>query len=288
MNNRTIIIYLAIIYLASWALQLFAIFGTNGINSDKAEIYLMLTMLSPAIITIIYLIKNEDLRKKLLWKPNIKILKSTLIAVFIPTMIAFTTLFICSTFGFGSSGWFVFTSSSVNITGGPWVLGLGVNNWFHAIGNVALTALVFSLMNGIPAAAEEFAWRGFLQGILIDKLGITKGIIALGLAWSFWHLPALLAGYNHPDYPILGGFILQPIQEIAVSFFLAWLTISCKSFIPAAIAHGAGNSIQEGVVRNINLDGSPIYKDLTVLLITVIIGLIYWYILSKKKITTHA
>ena len=107
----------------------------------------------------------------------------------------------------------------------------------HTIVNIVVTAIAFSLMNGIPAAAEEFTWRGFLQGILIDKLGITKGVVALGLIWSFWHLPALLAGYNHPEHPILGSFFLQPIQEISISFFFAWLTLKSKSFIPAAIAH---------------------------------------------------
>jgi len=96
-------------------------------------------------------------------------------------------------------------------------------------------------------------------------------------------LPALLAGYNHPEYPILGSFLLQPIQEIAVSFFLAWLTISSRSFIPAAIAHGAGNSIQEGVISNINLQSPTIYKDLTVLLITVFVGLIFWFVLTKNE-----
>jgi membrane protease YdiL (CAAX protease family) len=106
-------------------------------------------------------------------------------------------------FGFGSSKWFKFSFESVNILGGPWLLGTGMNNWFHTVSNITLTAFAFSIMSGIPAAAEEFTWRGFLQGIFIEKLGVTRGIVVLGLVWSFWHLPALLAGYNHPEYPIL-------------------------------------------------------------------------------------
>jgi len=205
------------------------------------------------------------------------------VAVLIPTFIAFVSLWVCTKFGFGYSGWFKFSADSVTISGGPWILGHGSHNWLHAIANIILTALAFSIMNGIPAAGEEFAWRGFLQGILIEKLGITKGIIVLGLVWSFWHLPALLAGYNHPHYPVLGSLLLQPIQEVAVSFFLAWLTITSKSFIPAAIAHGAGNSIQEGVINNIKLQSPFIYKDLTVLAVTVITGLVFWYISTKKQ-----
>jgi len=288
MDNKKIFIYLVIIYLVSWTIQLFAIFGTSGISSDEAELFLLLTMLTPTIVTIIYLIKNKSLRSKLVWKPRINAFATVLLGVLIPTIIAFATVMVCSTFGFGSSEWFKFTSESVTISGGPWLLGNGTNNWFHTIANITLTALAFSIMSGIPAAAEEFTWRGFLQGILIDKLGITKGIVVLGLVWSFWHLPALLAGYNHPDYPILGSFLLQPLQEIAISFFLAWLTISSKSFIPAAIAHGAGNSIQEGVINNIKLQSPIIYKDIAVLLITIIVGLIFGFILIKKERMTNA
>lgn len=288
MDNKKIFIYLAIIYLVSWTIQLFAIFGTSSIGSDEAELFLLLTMFTPTVITIIYLIKNKSLRSKVIWKPRINVFATVLLGVLIPTIIAFVSVMICSAFGFGNSEWFKFSSESVTISGGPWLLGLGTNNWVHAIANIALTALAFSLMSGIPAAAEEFTWRGFLQGILIAKLGITKGVVVLGLIWSFWHLPALLAGYNHPDYPILGSFLLQPIQEIAISFFLAWLTITSKSFIPAAIAHGAGNSIQEGVINNIKLQSPTIYKDISVLLITVIVGLIFWFILTKKEKMTYA
>lgn len=283
MDNKKIFVYLVIIYLVSWTIQLFAIFGTSGISSDEAELLLLLTMLTPTVTTIIYLIKNKSLRSKVIWKPQINVFTTILLGVLVPTIIAFLCIMVCSTLGFGNSEWFKFTSESVTISGGPWLLGLGTNNWFHAIANIALTALAFSLMSGIPAAAEEFTWRGFLQGILIDKLGITKGVALLGLIWSFWHLPALLAGYNHPDYPILGSFLLQPIQEIAISFFLAWLSLSSKSFIPAAIAHGAGNSIQEGVISNIKLQSPIIYKDISVLIITVIVGLIFWFLLTKRK-----
>lgn len=146
-----------------------------------------------------------------------------------------------------------------------------------------MTAFVFSFINGIPSAAEEFTWRGFLQGILIEKFGITKGIIFLGLIWSFWHLPAFLAGYNQPEHPFLGSFLLEPIQEITISFFYAWLTISSKSIIPAAIAHGAGNSKQEGVFNNINLQYPTIYQDIIILIITVVIGLIFWYKMDHDK-----
>jgi membrane protease YdiL (CAAX protease family) len=96
-----------------------------------------------------------------------------------------------------------------------------------------------------------------------------------------WHLPAQLAGYNFPDNPIFGSFIISPIELIAVSFFLGWLTLKSGTFIPAAIAHGAGNSIQEGVISNINIHVPRIYEDLITLLTTVVIGLVFLYLINK-------
>lgn len=282
MEYKKLLTYLIIIYLFSWIVQLFAIFGTAGIQSEEAEWYLLFTMLTPTLVTSGYLLKDKSLRSKVLWKPRLNVFGTVLMGVFIPTIIAFSTVAICSISGIGVSDWFTFGNEHVTISGGPWVLGLGTTNWIHTILNIALTALAFSLLSSVPAAAEEFTWRGFLQGVLIDKLGVTKGVVVLGLIWSFWHLPALLAGYNHPDYPVLGSFVLQPIQEIAVSFFLAWLTITSKSFIPAAVAHGAGNSIQEGVISNIKLEMPILYQDLVTISITVLVGLIFWFLLSKK------
>src|SRR5690606_23069025 len=119
--------------------------------------------------------------------------------------------------------------------------------WPAFIANVALTGMWFALFNATVAVGEEFGWRGFLQGHLIARMGTTDGIVLLGFIWSMWHLPSLLAGYNFPEYPLLGATVLFPVQLIAASFFLGWLTLRAGSFWPAAIAHGATNSIQEGV-----------------------------------------
>jgi len=282
MSNRQVLTYLGAIFAVSWLLQLCAIFITSDIDSEEAEIWLVLTMFVPALVTIIFLFVFKPLRSRLLWKPNLKVFAMILAGILVPTIIAFAVLTFLQLMGYGQSGWFDFSTSGVQVSGGPWVLGTANQSWAFFLANILATGVVFSVLNGIPAAGEEFAWRGFLQGILIGKLGRAKGIIVLGLIWSFWHLPALLAGYNFPEHPIIGGFIISPIELVAVSFFLAWLTLSCKSFIPAAIAHGAGNSIQEGVIANIKLSVPGIYEDLTTLCITVVIGLVFWYLISKS------
>lgn len=130
---------------------------------------------------------------------------------------------------------------------------------------------------------EEFAWRGFLQGHMIERFGTIGGIAVLGLFWSFWHLPSLLAGYNYPDYPVLGGFVLFPIALVASAFFLGWLTLKARSFWPAAIAHASTNSIHEGVISNIQMTAPRLYEDLTTIGIEVAIGLVCLALLRAHR-----
>jgi membrane protease YdiL (CAAX protease family) len=280
-TNKQLLFYCGLIFFLSWTLQILAIITTGNINSESAEVWLIATMFIPLFVTIGFLVKSKSLRSKLLWRPNLKIFGTIIIAFLIPTVIAFLVLFVIEIMGYGQSGWFEFYADGASISGGPFLLGLGKQSWLMFTINILATAAAFSLMNGIPAAGEEFAWRGFLQGQLTQRCGNIKGIVILGFIWSMWHLPAQLAGYNFPDNPIFGSFIISPFELIAVSFFLGWLTLKSGSFIPAAIAHGAGNSIQEGVISNINIHVPRIYEDLIILLTTVVIGLVFLYLINK-------
>jgi membrane protease YdiL (CAAX protease family) len=118
---------------------------------------------------------------------------------------------------------------------------------------------------------------------MIEAFGVSKAILLLGLFWSFWHLPLLLVGYNHPENPILGAFVLSPIELVGVSFFYGWLTIRSGSFWPAAIAHAAGNSIQEGVVSHLHLLEPALYSNLYRTATAVIVGLICWVALVAGR-----
>ncbi len=276
--------YLGIIFILSWALQGLAIQTEGGINGEQAELWLVATMFIPALVSIIFLIRHKQLRSNILWKPNRRIFSSILIAVLVPTLIAFVVVAWVQQAGFGHSRWFVFSSAGVDISGGPWLLGKGNQTWLYFIGNIGVTGLFFSLLNAIPAAGEEFAWRGFFQSLLTKRFGTIRGIVLLGVIWSLWHLPAQLAGYNYPENPVLGSFILSPIELVSVSLFLGWLTIRTKSFIPAAVAHGAGNSIQEGVIGSLELSVPRVYEDILTLSVTMIAGLLFWYLLKTSHI----
>jgi uncharacterized protein len=141
-----------------------------------------------------------------LWKANWRTLAFAPYAVVIPTLVAFGEIGIFSWMGWGRSAWFQFSTAGVQVSGGRWLLDRGEQTWPTFICNVAVTATAYSLVGLIFAVGEELGWRGYLQGRLIQRLGLSEGVVCLGLLWSFWHLPLLLAGYNYPENRYLGAF----------------------------------------------------------------------------------
>jgi uncharacterized protein len=284
MRLRIIALYCALAIALSWGFQALAVTFGGDINSDAAGVWLAATMLTPLALTIGFLILHPPARRGFLWKPSWPMWPLLAVGFIVPTLTAFAYVAIMQAAGWGDSGWFAFGADDVSVAGGPWVLGLGPQDWGRFIANVLLTAAMFSALNGLVAAGEEFAWRGFLQGQLVRRFGLTKGVAILGLFWAAWHFPAQALGYNHPDYPLLGAVLLSPIELIASSFFLAWLTIRAGSFWPAAIAHGAVNSIREGVISDVTLTVPPIHEDMVLIALEIVVGLFCWAALRRSRL----
>jgi len=283
MRGRAIALYCLLTYGIAWAMQFAALRATGGdLESDAAGPWLATTMFVPGLVTILFLVFHKPARAGLLWKPTWRMIPMLVAGVAVPTLIAFAVLAVVEVMGWGQSGWFGFGADGVRVAGGPWMLGRGMQAWPLFLANVAVTGAAFAAMNGLVAIGEEFGWRAFLQGHLIDRLGLGRGVVLLGLIWSFWHLPSLLAGYNYPETPVLGALVIFPLELVAVSMFMAWLTITCRSFWPAVVAHGAANSIQEGVISNLEMTVPRLYEDLTTMAVTVLLGLLFWMLLRRR------
>lgn len=280
---KSILTYCGWLFLLSWGLQIAGIATTSGLDDPAMRWWLAATMLTPATVTFFYLHFNPALKSMLLWKPSLKLISATFLSVLVPIIFAFIVVVIFESFHWGTSKWFEFSSKNVIISGGPFLLGLGSQSWVIFSLNIFTTGFFFALANSFFAAGEEIAWRGLLQGFLIERLGVWKGILLLGIIWSMWHLPIQLFGYNYPENPIVGSLIISPLILIGYSFFMGWLTVYSKSFIPAAIAHGAGNGIQEGIISQIGLTTPDLYLYLTRLLTSLVIGLIFMYFLPRIK-----
>jgi membrane protease YdiL (CAAX protease family) len=283
LDKRIVWSYCLIVFGVAWALQLGAILTVGDLEDDAAAPWLIGTMFVPGLTALLLIAIRRDARRLLLWRPRWSVLILLPVAVLVPTAVAFGVVAIAVALDWGASGWFQFAPAGVTIGGGPWVLGVGDQSWMRFLANVAATGLVFALLNGMVAAGEELGWRGFLQGALIERFGTLRAIVLLGFLWSMWHLPAQLAGYNFPDHPILGSLLLSPLELIAASLFLGWLTIRTGSFWLAAVAHGAVNSIQEGVTANLELTVPRLYEDLTTLALYALVGLVFAGLLARKS-----
>lgn len=282
MSKRLMLGYCVLAYVLGWGVQLAIVLAYDNPASAPAH-WLMLTMTTPAIATLLLAAFNPSVRSVIKWRPSPQILRFAVPAVLVPTLIGATVVTAAEVMGWGASGWFIFSLEGVEVSGGPWLLGLGSQGWLMFVANVLVTAVLFAAVSAFPAIGEELGWRGFLQGALVERYGITRGVILLGLIWSFFHLPVLLNGYNYPNNPILGSFVLFPLKLVAVSMFMAWLTIHSGSFWLAALAHGAGNSIEYGLVATLGLKVPQIYVDFLHLAATAVIGLIFWRLLLRGE-----
>lgn len=281
MSRKALVLYCALVLGLSWAIQLVGMSVQGDLSKPPAAPYLAATMWTPTLVALGFLVRHRPSRQGVPWRPGNPM--PLLPAVLVPTLIAFACVALVMALGWGTPGWFTFSARGVNISGGPWTLGTGSQSWPYFVANVAVTGAVFSLFNGVVTLGEEFGWRAFLQPKLIEQLGITRAVVVLGLVWSFFHLPSLLAGYNFPDHPVLGALVLFPVELVASSFFIAWLTIRARSFWPAVLTHGAANSIEIGVLDNLRLSVPRLSLDLLHIGITVAVGLACWALLARSR-----
>jgi membrane protease YdiL (CAAX protease family) len=270
MSRKAIALFCALALALSWGIQ-FTGLHLFGMASPTMRNLMVGGMWSPTLLALAFIALHKPARQGVAWRlGNPFYLPVGIVA---QGGLAFVIVAVFTALGWGASGWFVFSAQGVAVSGGPWVLGLGAQGWPLFVLNVVATGAAYSVFGLIAATGEEFAWRGFLQGHVIRRFGVTGGIVLIGLFWAAWHLPILLAGYNFPQYPVLGALVLFPVQLVAASFFFGWLTLRSGSFWPAALAHAATNSIQEGVIANLHLNVPLLWLDLSRTGLLVVIGL---------------
>lgn len=254
----------------SWVIQLPPIL-LFGLESGVTRIAFVVTMWSPTALALCFMAYHRQARAGVRWRLGRVIYLP--LGIVAETLVAFGTVTIVVAAGMGRSGWFDFGIGGVTIAGGSWVIGIGHQGWPLFLANVLGTAATFSIVGLIATTGEEFAWRGFLQGHLEQAYGVIPAVLRVALIWWAWHLPGLLAGYNFPETPLLGAFVLFPLQMIGASLFFGWLTIRSDSFWPAALAHAAVNSIQQGVFDNLQVSGPSLHAHLVRTLLILCLGL---------------
>jgi membrane protease YdiL (CAAX protease family) len=104
-----------------------------------------------------------------------------------------------------------------------------------------LTAFI-SFMSG--PWSEEFGWRGYALEPMLERFGLIRGSIFLGVVWSVWHLPLYLmpATWHGQMGFKLTGFWLFLLFSIALSLIMTWIFRNTnRSILSAILLHFTSN-----------------------------------------------
>jgi len=96
---------------------------------------------------------------------------------------------------------------------------------------ILLSAALYTLIG------EEFGWRGYAQEKLIREFGLLAGLLLLGILWGIWHTPIFYFSGAFPEHPIVGPFVMTPIDNILAVVPMAWLYIRSRSIWVPTFTH---------------------------------------------------
>ncbi len=117
-------------------------------------------------------------------------------------------------------------------------------HWEYGLGAAAIApmALFILVMNAAP---EEYGWRGFALGPMMDRLGTLGASLVLGALWGLWHLPLhFIEGTVQENIPIY-QFILQ---QMVLAVFYTWLFVHTRGAVSVAILfHTVANMVGAAV-----------------------------------------
>ena len=102
---------------------------------------------------------------------------------------------------------------------------------------------VWLLLLFLAAFFEETIFRGGLQARFIQRYGLYRGILLVGIVWAAFHFFSDFSFSRFSDQEVLVRLGFRVFVCVALNFVLAWLRLSSGSIIPAAIAHALYNIV---------------------------------------------
>nr|WP_321236217.1 CPBP family intramembrane glutamic endopeptidase [uncultured Psychroserpens sp.] len=277
--EKNVWLYIGLVFLFTYAFQIITIVN-GGKNFALYSLFIGLTMFFPAIGAIIYLIKTKQGLKYINW--HIGKVKYLFLSLILLILITFLGILIFEHTGLASNNVFLIDNGKVHSIEIFLILGANEQSIPFFLLNFFITGIVSSLIMSLLAIGEEIGWRGFLQKKLLEKNSLFASLTFLGLLWGFWHFPLVINGFNYPEYPVLGAFLILPLTTVFISYFFGWLTINSKSVWPAVIAHGALNSVMIYLFE-MDFGNQKLEGNFSILGLWVIIGMASFCLIVSKK-----
>ena len=215
-----------------------------------------LMILSPVITALFLLGKKEEKEESGLgWK-------NTGISIFM--IVLFLVLYFVRAFG---------TTIITDLMNGTSTLGDQLKGLvtFQAI-MALVSAFASILLSVIAFFGEEYGWRYYLQPIMLDKFGMRKGILLLGVVWAFWHIN-ICYFYYAPETGTL-MFLGQIITCVSVGIFFGYGYIKTKNMWVPILMHFFNNNLipflnggDASVIADQNITGQQLLVHLIISLI---------------------
>jgi membrane protease YdiL (CAAX protease family) len=234
-------VFLGIAFLPAWILFLVPLFFKGGQGFLGGTIHLVswsLAMWAPGLGAVIATRRTEHRALKSLGLGKLGRLPNYLWAWAVPVLLVLLTGLATVVLGLGT-----WDAELTNLRGELSVMSqtpeLTVQ---QIIGLQIISALLIApFINTVFALGEEVGWRGFLLPRLLP-LGQTKAMVVTGVIWGVWHAPAIAQGFNYPQHPVLGIFMMVAFT-ISFGIFLGWLYFKTRSPWAPALAHGTLNAV---------------------------------------------
>jgi membrane protease YdiL (CAAX protease family) len=245
-RNRKSIIFVVLTFAASWLIA--AVYYALGGRLDNpiATIVLLVYMFMPMTMAIVVqrVIYKEPLRKplRISFRPN----RWFLVAWFLPPIAAVATIGVSLLipgvqYSPDMAGMFERFAASLTPEQLAEMERQVAAMPIHPIWLSLVSALFYGVtINAVAAFGEELGWRGLLQREL-SHLGFWKSSALIGVIWGVWHAPVIIQGWNYPQHPVPGVFMMI-LWTLLLAPIFGYVTVKSGSVLAAAIIHGTLNA----------------------------------------------
>ena len=252
-NVKKVALFLGITFALTYLLAIIYFQAGGTVSSPGILIFGVTYMFVPALCAVVVqkLIYKAPLKEPL--RVNVRPNRWFFVAWLLPLLIAYATfgvalLFPGVTFSPDKQDNFRYLLLKPEHFG----LNIETNRYAWAAFLTLLQGLITGItVNALAGFGEELGWRGFLQREL-GALGFWKAAAIIGLVWGFWHAPLIVQGFNYPDHPWAGVFLMS-LETVLLAPLFAYVCLKANSVIAAAIFHGTYNGMS--VLATMGLDG---------------------------------
>lgn len=249
----------------------------SSVSLTWMTLYLFGAMWIPGLISIGYLkLEKKPIKEGLVW--SIRFNRYFFMGLIAPIglmvlVVLFSFVINPSSFGFPDEYRVLFDQAAIPRS----------MHWLVMIAQILLNGVIFGgTINAVFGLGEELAWRGFLFSASTSMPIWQSGLI-IGALWGFWHAPLVLQGYNFPNNPLLGVFLMT-MACAPLGLIMSILVKRGQSVVIAALFHGVFNAVAGVTILFFNQTTEWLFGPFSLIAIFVYAVVALWMSIWDRKL----